>query len=89
MSTISAKCTKNTTSLIHTILKTDPFFNDLYLNFGVIVNPSWLCKFSIGCLLNNIDIVPSKISSTFAYDCHYVDKFDDILFEYIKNIKKV
>jgi len=85
MTTLTAKCTKNTKSLINEIFKTKSIFNELYINQGVIVNISWFCKFSIKCLLDNIEIMNSKNNISFAYDCHYVDKFDEMLLKYIKN----
>lgn len=83
MPTISAKCTKNTKLLIDRILKTHPFFMNLQQE-GVYANPSWLCKFSIGLLLQNIKMLERDSKMTeFAYSSHYVDSFDNNLSEFI------
>lgn len=87
MSTLSSKCTKNTKSLIHEIFKNDSLFNELHVNCDVMINISWLCKFSIKCLLDNTEMMKPKNVSSFVYDCHYVDKFDEMLLNHLKNIQ--
>ena len=88
MSTLSSKCTKNTKSLIDEIFKANSSFNELHIQCDVMVNISWLCKFSIKCLLDNTEIMKLKNVRTFAYDCHYVDRFDEMLLDYIQSIHK-
>lgn len=83
MPTISAKCTKNTKVLINTILEKYPFFMNLEKE-GVYANPSWLCKFSIGLLLQNIKMIEKNSNIIgFAYQSHYVDDFDEKLEQFI------
>ncbi len=81
MSTLSAKCTKNTKSLIQIILNTHPFFRELKES-GISTNPSWFCKFSIEIMLKNINSINQYKITDFAQS-HYVDIFDETLIKFI------
>lgn len=83
MSTLTAKCTKKTKPLISAFLLKNTLITELKIRYGIVPNYSWLTKFSIKCLLENIDnLSPQEL--TFAYDCHYVDKFDEMLISYLR-----
>ena len=80
--TLSVKCSDRTYLHLQKLFNTNPTFKE-FQDHGVKVNISWFFKFSSSVLLKNLDNpeIFKKMPdlNNFAYDCHYIDKFDDIL----------
>lgn len=89
--TLSVKCTNNTKQNLNILFNRHPLFQRLKES-GVSPNPSWFFKFSSSIFLKNIDNphLLQKIENfeEFAYNCHYVKNFDDLLESVLINKKK-
>jgi len=80
--TLSVKCTDNTKQNLNNLFENHPLFQRLK-EYGALPNPSWFFKFTASVFLKNINesnlFQNIENVDAFAYDCHYVKNFDDLL----------
>jgi len=70
---LSVKCSSDTKSILRYMFQNDLRFIELK-KYGVILNPSWLFKFSLNYTLKNLEITSDVIK--YGYRSHYVDYLD-------------
>lgn len=84
--TLSVKCSEKTKQNLNEFFEIHPLIQR-FKEYGVIPNPSWFFKFSASVFLKNMNnkaIYQDINLQKFAYNCHYVNNFDDILESVLK-----
>ena len=71
----SVKCSSNTKKLLKELFKSNPELLKLQEQ-GVVLNVSWFFKYCASIVLRDNLL---QQDSEFAYSCHYVDNFDELL----------